>query len=76
MENEKRKDAPRNKGRITTWFKEVRAEFTKIIWPNRKELFKMTITVIVTSLIFGVLITGFDAVFGFIVGLLVETFHI
>lgn len=53
-------------------FKEVAAEFNKVVWPNNRELTKMTITVIITSLLFGVVITGFDVVFSFVVGILVD----
>ena len=44
-------------------FKDYRAEFKKIIWPNKTELRKKTITVIITSLIMGVVIFGIDSVF-------------
>lgn len=54
------------------WFKEIKAEYHKIAWPNKEELGKMTFTVVVTCIIFGVMITSFDAVFGFIIGLLVD----
>lgn len=48
--------------KITIWFKEVVAEYSKVAWPNKKDLAKMTLTVIVTSLMFAILIAFFDAV--------------
>lgn len=69
------KKPPKNKqSPVVTWFKEVKSEFSKIIWPNKKELTKMTITVIVTALIFGIVISGFDVISGVIMGLLVDLF--
>ena len=53
---------------------DYKAEFKKIIWPNRSETVKNTITVIVTSLLIGAIIFCMDTVFAggynFILGLL------
>ena len=70
------KKAKPSKSKLGTWLKEIKAEFNKIIWPNRKELLKMTFTVVVTSLFFGVLIAGMDTVFGSIVGILNSLFSV
>jgi len=59
------KDKPQ-KGRIQLFFENLAAEFRKIIWPDRNELFKQTIVVIIISLFFGVLIFGMDTVFNYI----------
>ncbi len=48
---------------LVEFFKEVRGEFRKIIWPNRKELIKLTMTVIVTSLLVGLIVSLMDVVF-------------
>ena len=42
---------------------DCKAESKKIIWPNRETIKKNTVTVIVTSLIFGVIIFGMDTVY-------------
>ncbi|WP_304507168.1 preprotein translocase subunit SecE [Anaerotignum sp.] len=44
-------------------FADYKAEFKKIIWPSRPEIAKKTFTVIVTSLILGVIIFCMDSVF-------------
>ena len=46
-------------------FKDFRGEFKKIIWPNRKELIKSTITVAVTSLFMGAIIFVMDTIYSF-----------
>lgn len=55
-------------------FAEYKAEFKKIIWPSRPEIAKKTFTVIVTSLIVGVVIfcmdSAFSAGYSAIIGLL------
>lgn len=44
-------------------FADYKAEFKKIVWPSRAETAKKTVTVIVTSLIVGVIIFCMDTVF-------------
>lgn len=55
-------------------FADYKAEFKKIVWPDRNETMKKTATVIVTSLIVGVIIFCMDSVltagYGAIIGLL------
>lgn len=53
---------------------DYKAEFKKIIWPKRDELAKSTVTVIITSLLVGVIIFCMDTVYttgyGFLLDLL------
>ncbi len=42
-----------------------KAEFRKISWPSREDLFKQTVTVIIISLIVGAVIFCLDSVFNF-----------
>lgn len=44
-------------------FADYKAEFKKIVWPDRPEIVQKTFTVIVTSLIVGVIIFCMDTVF-------------
>lgn len=50
---------------------ECKAEFKKIIWPNRTTVRKNTVTVICTSLIIGVVIFGMDTVYTTVINLIV-----
>lgn len=43
--------------------KDYKAEFKKIIWPNRSEVAKKTVTVIITSLLVGTIIFCMDTVY-------------
>ena len=38
------------------WFKGLKAEFKKIIWPDRKSLTKETVAVVAASVLLGVII--------------------
>lgn len=45
-----------------SFFKGLKSEFHKIIWPSKQDLVKQTLLVVVISLILGVLITVIDSV--------------
>ena len=45
---------------IIKFFKEVRNELKKVIWPNRSQLTKSTITVLTACFIIGAIIWIFD----------------
>lgn len=47
---------------MKTFFKELKGEFKKIIWPSRSSLLKQTTTVIVLAAIVGVIISVIDVV--------------
>ncbi len=42
------------------WFKGLKAEYKKVIWPNREEVTKQTIAVVAVSFVVGVLIAVLD----------------
>ena len=48
--------------RTARWFREMRSELKKIVWPSGKEVTKNTITVLLCSLMVGICIWIFDAV--------------
>ncbi len=48
-----------------SWFKGLKAEFKKIIWPDKKSLVRQTIAVVVLSVIMCVLILIVDAIIKF-----------
>lgn len=56
-----------------SFIKDTKTEFKKIIWPTSKEARSKTVTVIVTSLIFGLIVFCMDSVYtvayNFIMGL-------
>ena len=54
-----------------SWFKGLKAEFKKIIWPNKQSLARQTVAVIAVSVVLGLLIALMDYVIGFGVDFLV-----
>ncbi len=67
-------DAANKDSKLKTFIKELRGEFSKIIWVSKEELLKQTITVICVSIIVGVIIFGMDSVFKILFDLLVSNF--
>lgn len=48
--------------RLATWYKGLKAEFNRIIWPTRDTLVKETTAVVVVSVLIGVIISALDFV--------------
>lgn len=46
-----------------TYLKQSKAEFDKVIWPTRQETLRLTILVIIISVVVGAYVAGLDAVF-------------
>ncbi len=42
------------------WFKGLKAEFKKIIWPGKKDLAKQTTVVLVSAIVIGIIIAIID----------------
>ena len=46
---------------LREWFTGIKSEFKRVTWPGRDDVIKMTVTVIATSAVVGVIIMGFNA---------------
>jgi preprotein translocase subunit SecE len=44
------------KNRVVRFFKDVRAELKKVIWPTREQLVNNTVTVLLTCFVVGIII--------------------
>ena len=42
------------------WFKGVKAEIKKIIWPSKKDLAKQTVVVLVSAIVIGIIVAIID----------------
>ena len=59
----KKKENSERKNRIAKWWRELRSEFKKIVWPTRQQLVKKTIVVLVVMLAVGLCIALLDFIF-------------
>ena len=55
-----------------TWFKGLKAEFKKIVWPDQKSLTKETAAVVIVSVVVGVIISVVDLIARFGIEFLVK----
>lgn len=56
----------------TSWFAGLKAEFNKIIWPDKKSLTRQTAAVVAVSVILGLVIAVLDVVIKYGVDFLVN----
>lgn len=55
-----------------SWFKGLKAEFKKIIWPDKKALGRQTTAVVAVSIVLGALISVIDAILEYGINWLVK----
>ena len=55
-----------------SWFKGLKAEFKKIVWPDQKTLTKETAAVVIVSVVVGVIISVVDLIARFGIEFLVK----
>ena len=60
-----------NKTPKTSWYKGLKAEFKKIIWPDKKSLTKQTIAVVSTSVALALIIKLLDMLMTYGIDILV-----
>lgn len=51
--------------RIGKWFRGMKSELKKVVWPSASQLFNNTLVVIVCSIIVALVVFAFDWVAGF-----------
>ncbi len=56
----------------TSWFAGLKAEFSKIIWPDKKSLTRQTVAVVAASVILGLIIAVLDVIIKYGVDFLVN----
>ncbi|NLO94254.1 MAG: preprotein translocase subunit SecE [Clostridiaceae bacterium] len=52
--------------RVGKFFKDIRMEIKKVIWPTRKQLINNTIIVFIACIAIGIVIWGADTLLGYI----------
>ncbi len=60
------------KAQKTSWFKGLKAEFKKVVWPDKNTLAKQTTAVVSVSVLLGALIAVIDAILKYGIDLLVK----
>ena len=60
--------------RIRVYLNEVRGELKKVTWPSKNDLYKTTIAVVVSSVIFGIYLFAVDLIFRTLADKVIELF--
>lgn len=60
---------------MTSFLKDARGEMKKVTWPSKNDLYKTTVAVIVSSVIFGVYLFGVDLVFSRLIKQIMNLFR-
>jgi len=58
-------DAANEKAPVKSWFKGLKSEFKKIVWPDKESLGKQTVAVVILTAILSLIIALLDAVVKF-----------
>lgn len=58
--------------RIARYFRDLRSEFKKIVWPSKKQVLNNTLVVIAVVVIVGAFIAGLDSVLTLLVNLMLN----
>ena len=72
--NKKQNFLVRGAKRIARWFREMKSELKKVVWPSPQKVTKNTITVIACTVAIGACIWIFDGVAGLFVKTLLNIF--
>lgn len=51
--------------KIVRFFKELKSEMKKVVWPSKKQVIKNTLIVIASVIIIGIVIWALDMIFSF-----------
>lgn len=65
----------RTGNRFSKWFREMRSELKKVVWPSKKQVLQNTLVVLLCVLVVGVFIWIFDAVGNLFVQWLIGLFN-
>ena len=57
--------------RLSRWFREMKSELKKVVWPSKADIKTNTVVVLVTVAIAAVVMIALDAIFGGILGLII-----
>ena len=58
--------------RIVKWFRDMKSELKKVIWPTGKQLFNNTVVSVVVMLVSALVLWGFDKLAGGLVHALIQ----
>ena len=64
--------APKEENRLVRYFRDTRAEITKVTWPTREEGIRLSAIVLVVTIVSTIVLFAVDSFFGYVIGLLIQ----
>lgn len=61
-------------GRISNWFRGMKSELKKVVWPTPKQIINNSLVVLVVMVVAGIVIGGFDELASRVVDVLISLF--
>ena len=58
--------------RVSRWFREMKSELKKVVWPSKSQMINNTLVVLACVLVVGIFIWVFDAVANFAVNGIID----
>ena len=58
----KKKSKAKGSGKIGKWFRSMRSELKKVVWPSKKQIINNCLVAIVVIVIFSIVVWGFDQI--------------
>ncbi|MBR4878450.1 MAG: preprotein translocase subunit SecE [Clostridia bacterium] len=58
--------------KVAKFFKDMKSEAKKVVWPNKKQVINNTAVTVATIVLVGVIVGGLDAVFSWIRNLIIN----
>ena len=58
--------------KIKRYFKDMRGEMKKVVWPTKKQVINNTLIVLAVVLVSAIVICGLDALFSLVIRLLIK----
>ncbi len=65
----KKQDSKKAASKVSRYFRELKSEIKKVIWPDRKQVVNNTLVVLAAIIIASIFIGGFDILLGGLVTL-------
>ena len=66
------KNQKKQPNKVAKYFKDLKSEFKKVVWPTKKQVINNTTVVLVTIIIFGVLVGAFDTLGGWVLKMILN----
>lgn len=70
--DKKKKKKAKGSGKIGKWFREMRSELKKVVWPTKKQIINNCLVAIVVIVIFSIVVWGFDQLAAQVVNALIS----